>query len=342
MLYPIKPPIPSDYLDGLRDLQIKLIELCFDEEDVNPETLHNSLPPEIANFLCNNFKKLIGTLKRAIRTIPISSKEEIIRIFKHDYSFSEHITDDAFQFLELDDECVSKLKKWCIIIFKQFTSRIDDCITKNGYINKKEWIKKYKQNNPFLDICPFCDCQYHKEVTIEHYLPKSIYPFLAVHPMNLIPCCTKCNGEKGDDNILINARIGQTPFPYSFDFKIADICFDCDQQSFYFIQCGEDDKCFQEFIRVMDVGYKLPARWNEPKFLDQMQERAFKKISEYSALLKYKEVYPQENPNQFINEIIDFFKSQFGKNDQLRLIYVWLSAMSRINPDFIMKGARLK
>jgi 5-methylcytosine-specific restriction endonuclease McrA len=60
-----------------------------------------------------------------------------------------------------------------------------------------------------LDLCPYCEIG-HVE-TIDHYLSKSEYPYLAVSPDNLVPSCNKCNHGKGS----ISAQ-GNTPIlnPY--------------------------------------------------------------------------------------------------------------------------------
>lgn len=59
------------------------------------------------------------------------------------------------------------------------------------------------------DMCPFCG---HRTVsTLDHSLPKTAYPALAVTPINLIPCCKDCNHAKGTkipvntDDQLLNA-----------------------------------------------------------------------------------------------------------------------------------------
>lgn len=45
------------------------------------------------------------------------------------------------------------------------------------------------------DVCPFCG---HRSVsTLDHTLPKSQHPALAVTPVNLVPCCRDCNHGKG-------------------------------------------------------------------------------------------------------------------------------------------------
>ena len=46
----------------------------------------------------------------------------------------------------------------------------------------------------FNDICPVCGAL--KCTTYDHYLPRSQYQLFAVHPLNLIPCCTECNKHK--------------------------------------------------------------------------------------------------------------------------------------------------
>lgn len=46
------------------------------------------------------------------------------------------------------------------------------------------------------DICPYCG---QRTVdSLDHYLPKSIYPALAVTPINLVPACSACNKTKLD------------------------------------------------------------------------------------------------------------------------------------------------
>lgn len=52
------------------------------------------------------------------------------------------------------------------------------------------------QSAGFLRVCPYCGITLPK--TYDHYLPKTLFPELSVHALNLIPCCGTCNGIKGD------------------------------------------------------------------------------------------------------------------------------------------------
>lgn len=39
-------------------------------------------------------------------------------------------------------------------------------------------------------------CGVREATTIDHYLPKEVFPALAFMPLNLVPACSKCNGFK--------------------------------------------------------------------------------------------------------------------------------------------------
>jgi 5-methylcytosine-specific restriction endonuclease McrA len=49
-----------------------------------------------------------------------------------------------------------------------------------------------------LLFCPSCG-ESGKLGTLDHYLPKAIYPELSIFLINLTPMCTDCQGEKGTD-----------------------------------------------------------------------------------------------------------------------------------------------
>lgn len=65
---------------------------------------------------------------------------------------------------------------------------------------------------PRLRICPICGVGI--VTTLDHYLPKSKFPTLALTPNNLIPACRDCNMEKGAD---IQKHPGELPLHIYFD-----------------------------------------------------------------------------------------------------------------------------
>ncbi|MFD0412036.1 HNH endonuclease [Kitasatospora sp. NPDC127116] len=62
--------------------------------------------------------------------------------------------------------------------------------------------------------CALCGCRFAD--TLDHQLPKGLYPLLAVAPSNLAPACASCNGTKQDLNPVDAQQ--QTLNPY-FDHE---------------------------------------------------------------------------------------------------------------------------
>jgi len=90
-----------------------------------------------------------------------------------------------------------------------------------------------------LETCPYCNRNYTFIVDsdngklrpeIDHFYPKSIYPFLAMSFYNLIPSCSICNHTKGNQvkkNLenpyeLENETYKFTYFPTSIDFSMVE------------------------------------------------------------------------------------------------------------------------
>ncbi|MFA6309937.1 MAG: HNH endonuclease signature motif containing protein [Sterolibacterium sp.] len=67
-----------------------------------------------------------------------------------------------------------------------------------------------------LNRCPLCGQRDVK--TIDHYLPKSSYPELAVFPANLIPSCSDCNFIKR--GYVPATHAAQTFHPYFDDWSV--------------------------------------------------------------------------------------------------------------------------
>lgn len=63
--------------------------------------------------------------------------------------------------------------------------------------------------------CPLCGHGF--VTTLDHHLPKTDYPALAVTPVNLIPACLYCNKEKLQD--IPTCAEEQTLHPYYDDFE---------------------------------------------------------------------------------------------------------------------------
>lgn len=122
--------------------------------------------------------------------------------------------------------------------FDHFNTILTDIFLNHGYDGEYDDHSKVFDKSKFvcllnLRICPYCGRAFiysvqqvgNKTVVkpqIDHFLPKSKYPFLALSFMNLIPSCQTCNMKdcKGDnDPIKIDPRGARyfLQYPYQFD-----------------------------------------------------------------------------------------------------------------------------
>ncbi len=72
-----------------------------------------------------------------------------------------------------------------------------------------------------VDVCPYCNRQYtttldkgNVRAQLDHYFPKSKYPYLALSIYNLIPCCPNCNVAKSDKDTYEKPIL----YPYEDEF----------------------------------------------------------------------------------------------------------------------------
>ena len=93
---------------------------------------------------------------------------------------------------------------------KELTQEVCDELTKMYVENRdKDVWNCSKVKQPLKDAllgmtcgkCAYCECQLDiesKDVTIDHFLPKSNYPNMVLQWENLLPSCLRCNRDKND------------------------------------------------------------------------------------------------------------------------------------------------
>lgn len=59
-------------------------------------------------------------------------------------------------------------------------------------------------------MCPLCESR--SVSTLDHFLPKSKYPTLAVTPSNLVPICWDCNNKKSNTSITSEYNLPLHPY----------------------------------------------------------------------------------------------------------------------------------
>jgi hypothetical protein len=87
--------------------------------------------------------------------------------------------------------------------------------------NRGKFHSQFKTENK-IAICPYCDIDSITEQRnswVEHFLPKSKFPYIACNPKNILPSCTSCNvsGSGKGENVRI-------PISTPYNKQIGDLC----------------------------------------------------------------------------------------------------------------------
>jgi hypothetical protein len=120
--------------------------------------------------------------------------------------------------------------------FKKYQKKFEDLYEKNLSNVKAPFKKPFFNLFEGLNVCPYCNRNFinpiYKEHSlggdnknqspdIEHFFPKSIYPFLSLSISNLLPSCAFCNKIKSDvdtykHNCLSPYEIKNSDFRFDF------------------------------------------------------------------------------------------------------------------------------
>lgn len=130
----------------------------------------------------------------------------ILEAFEYDITYYSKIGDKSFNFkyrtLLTQSQCESikdLMYGFYDILDSGFDSSIHGNTANKNYFNRELFVTAFWNANKELNVCPACDGLRPVEIKEEihadtdHFLPRSLYPFLAVHPYNLVPICIECN-----------------------------------------------------------------------------------------------------------------------------------------------------
>ena len=218
MLHKINRPNYFEKMEYILEIQQKF--LCFicdsslpselDEDLLNMEFKENGSwiyknlwkKDRAGTKVKSEFYRDIISFNNLIRSNP-DKKDIIINSFKNDIKFHTHLNNSDFRFyynVYLDNSVKNAIKPLMLIFYSFLESGLILHIDGNDFIFRRDvLITSFFESNPDLEVCPACDGQRPDKIDIkfyadcDHFLPKSKYPFLSVHPDNLVPLCMECN-----------------------------------------------------------------------------------------------------------------------------------------------------
>lgn len=222
-------------------------------------------PSELRNAVCFYYKRIIckdiylrfyndfifdiswSDVWRKINTEALNEKSERVKSRKRylDRRFTEIenllglVVDTNYNigtFEKRYKNIQSKVIEYVVSWNEKLTSIFDyDRFTIKG----TEW-NAYKYTHELgVTVCPYCNRNYIHTIEtnsgstrakLDHFYPKSLYPFLSISLYNLIPCCQVCNSDlKGSKNFLKNRHLhpfednNHNKVKFKLDFKKEEI-----------------------------------------------------------------------------------------------------------------------
>ena len=133
----------------------------------------------------------------------------ILEAFDRDIDFDNHINNPKFTFAynSLSKQTKQVIKELLELFYTELLASgfPEEIHRDKGNFDRDKFVDSFWKANSKLEVCPACDRPRSPMVNnkiysdADHFLPKSRYPFLSVHPANLVPLCLDCNRNfKGD------------------------------------------------------------------------------------------------------------------------------------------------
>ena len=219
MLHRIKLPVYDQILERFLAFQEQVLDFACSGKIVlplRPQQIQSAFPGDTGIWFCKKLWPVNASgncpLRDHLETLIHYSNDhptegqKIPDAFKHDITFFQHFDDPTFTFeyIQLPDASKKAVKllmmEWYQVFYDGFPHTSAGKLQK---FNRQNFVDVFLQENKSLDVCPACDGKWNRIMKrktytdVDHFFPKSQYPFLSTHPLNLVPICKECNHCKG-------------------------------------------------------------------------------------------------------------------------------------------------
>lgn len=253
--------------------------------------------------LTNRIEKIIGEFEKEenLKKLMISTPKDLIKIiqmYKEKYEKPIFNNKRIQFFYNLFNDDKKEIDIFLLSIFEKY-----------GYdkIDKLQFIK-----NIDLKTCPYCNRNYTFTIDekgsvkpeIDHFYPKSLYPFLACSFFNLIPSCPTCNGfgaKESKDTFYVY------PITNPYEIKRTDFKFSISPESIEFFDVKKNQYHFDSF--------EIELYGNKANLEVFKLEELYKQHKDVVLELLIKKAY---YPKSYIEELKKF---SFGEDEIYRYLF---------------------
>lgn len=211
MLHPINLPASIEALWTVVTIQEMLLESAC-TQPLDRTTLNSRFDSSTVSWLVKRNELLLKPLEEFVAHGNQTEKRAIIEAFRHDTDYHNHLEDHSFAFQlqpksALPSPLAVKVGKWLenfydVMVRFGIPKEVTDYPSS---ITQQLILDEFNKINAGMYVCPACDGTWMEPTStgiygsIDHFLPRSKYPALSVHPFNLIPICMICNEKLKED-----------------------------------------------------------------------------------------------------------------------------------------------
>jgi hypothetical protein len=288
-----------------------------------------------AKPLCEDLEALI----RHVRTNPDCAKK-IIAAFDNDVHFVRHMEEPAFRFgfqTELSEDTRKVVRPvmeafYTELLDSGFGSEIHgnaERLSRNGFV------AKFWGANEHLNVCPACDGQRTDSTDkkiysdADHFFPKSDYPFLSVHPWNLVPICTDCNRYfKLDRDPVSNhdqSPLSSTFHPYCKPaLHSVSLSFGRTDTGDYELWLHENDGTVSSRVQNMNRVFKLEERWRTSRIKAGIEKIVEELYGAKATIERFGETLDEVNMETELKSMLDRKTEKIGRQPNYILLSNYL------------------
>ena len=332
MLHQIELPTYNQYLEHIVQIQQKLLAFVCDtntplrplEEDFK-RAFNDQVGAWLYHWLQKGKKKTVYDELCSIITYLYdypALRTQVTDAFRHDIDFFAHLNDPTFVFsfnTQLQKTMQKRIAPLLIPFYeKLFQTGFPACIAP---FDRKAFLKIFWCANETLGVCPACDSpkpdmhEQYIRCDIDHFLPKSLYPFLSMHAANLVPLCINCNR---------NFKGGTDPLDHSLPGPLVESFHPFGKPALHAIKVvvsrkakGEYQVCLEEAtggtsrrVHSLNRVYHLETCWFER--LKAEIELIRKKIENTGKRFLPKGVSAHDVVEALLKEILDDYDQKVG------------------------------
>jgi hypothetical protein len=217
MLHSVKPVTLLPEMRRIVEFQGRVLELCIalaNGKPNNQTTFKEVLGANAGVWFWDTVQRSQSSWQVYLNNLAnaLSNRTDdctkILAAFNHDVRFESEFTNPNFEFLY--PALANDLKPVIKTLFTQFyeytynTGYPEEVHGKPNFkLTRKRFIQSFEDPsaNGQLRICPVCDTEISDSdkdeqigvCDLDHFFSKEQYPFLSMHPYNLIPTCKACN-----------------------------------------------------------------------------------------------------------------------------------------------------